>query len=77
MEIGCSVKPGMFINELAVSFDTGYGEVKSIVPKGEIVNGKINLSIEEETDDDYIVFVPGEVTSGKSYVAIKKTLLEA
>ena len=74
--IKCEVEKGMFKNESYVSFDTGYGRVETLALSSLVVDGKLKVRKNEETEDDFIVFVPGDIVKGSNYTAIKKSLIE-
>lgn len=76
LSVKCEVQNGMFANESFVTIDTGYGDVQALVSKDLIENGEIELSINSESDDEFFVVIPGEVTKGQRIVRFKRPIPE-
>ena len=75
----CQVQEGMFNSESFVTINTGYGEVQSLVSSELIDNGKIELTLDsdnEDTEDFFVVIIPGEVIKGNRLVKLKKNISE-
>lgn len=76
IELKCQIEKGMFSDEVQATFDTGYDRVQTLVSGDLVHNGKLVLQVDQETDDDIYVFVPGEITKGNRYIKVRKKLIE-